>query len=146
MLRVVAPYIRTVTTASGATAVQVVYSKRGGKLDLEHVGSAHDGEELALLKAVAAQKIAAGQDELDLGLDLAGPVPKPGRGARLPVTASRAEVLIDVLNAGFDALGLDDASGQDEVFRQMVLARIIEPTSKQDSLRVLAETGIEAVS
>ena len=34
----------------------------------------------------------------------------------------------------------------DEVFRQLVLARIIEPTSKADSLRVLAEAGIDTVS
>jgi hypothetical protein len=32
------------------------------------------------------------------------------------------------------------------VFRQLVLAWIIEPTSKQDSLRVLAEVGVEAAS
>jgi hypothetical protein len=32
------------------------------------------------------------------------------------------------------------------VFRQLVLARIIEPTSKQDSLRVLAEAGVAAPS
>jgi hypothetical protein len=32
------------------------------------------------------------------------------------------------------------------VFRDLVLARIIEPTIKQDSLRVLAETGVEPVS
>jgi hypothetical protein len=31
------------------------------------------------------------------------------------------------------------------VFRDLVLARIIKPTSKADSLRVLAETGIEPV-
>ena len=31
-----------------------------------------------------------------------------------------------------------------EVFRQLVLARIIEPTSKLDSLRVLAEVGVDA--
>lgn len=151
MLRVVAPYIRTVTTASGATAVQIVYGKRAGKLDLEHVGSAHDGEELALLRAAAAQRMAAGQDELDLGLERAGAPPprrrtRTARSARVPITSSRAEVLIEALNAGFDALGLDAVAGGDAVFRQMVLARIIEPTSKKDSLRVLAETGIEAVS
>jgi hypothetical protein len=38
------------------------------------------------------------------------------------------------------------AAGGDEVFQQLVLARIIEPTSKQDSLRVLAEVGIEPAS
>jgi hypothetical protein len=32
------------------------------------------------------------------------------------------------------------------VFGQLVLARMIEPTSKADSLRVLAETGVAAVS
>jgi hypothetical protein len=31
------------------------------------------------------------------------------------------------------------------VFRQLVLARIIEPTSKLDALRVLAEVGVETV-
>jgi hypothetical protein len=43
-------------------------------------------------------------------------------------------------------LGLDDAAGRDKVFRQLVLARIIEPTSKQDSLRVLDEAGVSPVS
>ena len=32
------------------------------------------------------------------------------------------------------------------MFRQLVLARIIEPTSKQDSLRVLAEVGVQPAS
>jgi len=35
----------------------------------------------------------------------------------------------------------DRAAGGVEVFRQLVLARIIEPTSKADSLRVLCEVG-----
>ena len=34
------------------------------------------------------------------------------------------------------------AAGGDEVFRQLVLARIIEPTSKVDSVRVLEEAGV----
>ena len=42
--------------------------------------------------------------------------------------------------------GSGEAAGGDEVLRDLVLARIIEPTSKQDSLRVLAETGLEPVS
>jgi hypothetical protein len=62
-------YIRTVKTASGARAVQVVYSSRKGSRDIEHIGSAHDDVELELLKTVARQRLAAGQGELDLGLD-----------------------------------------------------------------------------
>jgi hypothetical protein len=41
---------------------------------------------------------------------------------------------VDGLSGAYDALGFDRAVGRDEVFRQLVLARIIEPTSKLDSL------------
>jgi hypothetical protein len=47
------PYLRTVKTASGAIAVQIVHSSRRGSRDIEHIGSAHDDAELELLKAVA---------------------------------------------------------------------------------------------
>jgi hypothetical protein len=54
----VAPYVRTVKTALGATAVQIVYSSRRGARDIEHVGSAHDDAKLAVLKAAAQQRMA----------------------------------------------------------------------------------------
>jgi hypothetical protein len=54
-------YVRTVKTASGAIAVQIVLSSRRGSRSIEHVGSAHDEAELAALKAVAAERLAAGQ-------------------------------------------------------------------------------------
>jgi hypothetical protein len=43
-------------------------------------------------------------------------------------------------------LGFERAADGDTVFEQLVLARIIEPTSKLDSLRLLAETGVPAAS
>jgi hypothetical protein len=43
-------------------------------------------------------------------------------------------------------LGFGEAAGGDEVFAQLVLARIIEPVSKLDSLRVLEEAGVAAAS
>jgi hypothetical protein len=39
------------------------------------------------------------------------------------------------------AAGVGQVTGDYEVFRQLVLARIIEPASQQDSLRVLEEIG-----
>lgn len=42
------PYIRTVTTASGATAVQIILSEYSGKRTMQHIGSAHDEHELEL--------------------------------------------------------------------------------------------------
>ncbi|MEU8224291.1 IS1634 family transposase, partial [Kribbella sp. NPDC048915] len=132
--------MRTVKTASGATAVQVVWSSRRGSRDIEHVGSAHDDEELEALKAAANQRLAAGQGELDLGLERA-----VGSGP-LEITSSRMGHLWDALCRAYDVLGFAGAAGGDEVFRQLVLARIIEPTSKQDSLRVLEEVGVAAAS
>jgi hypothetical protein len=45
------PYVRTVKTASGVTAVQIVYSPYRGSRDIEHIGSTHDDAELELPKS-----------------------------------------------------------------------------------------------
>jgi len=133
-------YVRTVKTASGAVAVQIVWSSRRGSREIEHLGSAHDDAEVEALKAAARQRLAGGQAELGLGLE------GPGPSGPLPITSSRMGHLWDALCRAYDALGFPQATGHDEVFRQIVLARIIEPTSKQDSLRVLEEAGVAAPS
>jgi hypothetical protein len=130
-----------VKTASGATAVQIVYSTRRGSRDIKHIGSARDDAGLELLKAAARQQLAAGQGELDLGLEPAGQ-----GGGPLPITASRMGCLLDALEHAYRVLGLGAAAGGDEVFRDLVLARIIEPSSKLDSLRVLEEAGVAPLS
>jgi hypothetical protein len=136
------PYVRTVKTASGARAVQIVHSSRRGARDIEHLGSAHDDAELEVLKAVARQRLAAGQGELDLGLDRAE-AGAGGAGGPLPIRSSRMAHLWDALAHAYQVLGLEQATDGDDVFRQLVLARIIEPTSKLDSLRVLEEVGVD---
>lgn len=79
------PYLRIVKTASGARAVQIVHSSRRGSRDIEHIGSAHDDAELGVLKAVARQRLAAGQGEMDLDLAPAG----DAGGGPLPIMSSR---------------------------------------------------------
>jgi hypothetical protein len=133
-------YVRTVRTGSGATAVQIVHSSRRGSRDIEHIGSAHDEAELAALKAAAAQRLAAGQGVLDLGLDAAAET--VASCGPLEIVSSHAGHLWEALCRAYDRLGFAAATGGDELFRQLVLARIIEPTSKLDSLRVLAEAGV----
>ena len=137
-------YVRTVRTGSGATAVQIVHGSRRGARDIEHLGSAHDEQAVEALKAVARQRLAGGQGELELDMD-AGTVGAGGSGP-LQIVSSQMAPLWEALCAGYDQLGLAEATDGDEVFRQLVLARIIEPTSKADSPRVLAEAGVDAVS
>jgi hypothetical protein len=134
--------VRTVKTTSGATAVQIVHSSRRGSRDIEHIGSAHDGAGVELLKAAARQRLAAGQGELDLGLEATDPARRGSGGGPLPITSTRMGHLLDCLCRAWRVLGLEEAAGGDEVFALLVAARIIEPVSKLDSLRVLAEAGV----
>jgi hypothetical protein len=133
-------YVRAVKTASGATAVQIVWSSRRGSRSIEHLGSAHDEAELAALKAAAAERLAANQAVLDLG------VTAPPGSEPLPIMSSQMTHLWDGLCAAYRILGFESVTKADNVFRDLVLARIIEPTSKIDAERVLTEVGVEPAS
>jgi hypothetical protein len=54
--------------------------------------------------------------------------------------------LWDGLCTTYRVLGFDSVTQADSVFRDLALARIIEPTSKVDAGRVLSEVGVEAAS
>lgn len=130
--------MRTVKTASGATAVQIVHLNRRGAREIEHIGSARTPGEIEVLKTVAQQRLRANQDAFDFDdgqLD----------AAEAPIVASQTKHLWETLTAAYRVLGLDQAC-VDEVFCQLVLARVVEPTSKLDSIRVLTELGIAAPS
>ncbi len=129
-----ASFIRKVPTASGARAVQIVHKRGREVVGIEHIGSAHDEAQLALLTEIARQRLHPDQDEFDFG-PAASAV-----GARIVSTTS--QVLWDVLVGAYTRLGFDAVA--DEAFRAMVLARIIEPTSKADTIRVLQEVGVSA--
>lgn len=163
-------FVRRVRTASGAVAVQLVVKNRGEVVDIEHVGSAHTDAELALLLAAARERLAPGQQMLEFGDLTAEPArlddtadwtrPEPGpdlpavellasspgrpRSARAGARVVRTSALTlwNVLIGGYAQLGFDTVA--DEAFRAMVCARVIEPTSKADTVRVLDEIGAPA--
>ena len=138
--------MRKVRTASGATAVQIVSKSGGVRRIVEHLGSAHDETEVAALLEVGRQRIAAWQGQ---GLlDLESLEPAPGRTGLVGATvvSKRSGLLWDVLHGVYTRLGLGDATGGDRAFEQMVLAHLIEPTSKAQVPRVLGDLGLESVS
>lgn len=157
--------MRKVRTASRAVAVQVVVKDGGRVVEVDHVGSAHTDQELALLLEAAQQRLAPGQEALDLGplpqqpvrisdvADWTSPDKEtvPESGDRPPtvaaggrVVSTSAQILWQVLTDAYGRLGFD-ALG-DDAFKALVLARIIEPTSKADAVRVLEETGVPGPS
>lgn len=131
--------MRRVRTASGATAVQIVSKRRGVRTIVEHVGSAHTDEQLAVLVEVAKTKIQGGQLAFDLNALTPAPVT-----ATPTVIGSQSRVLWEVLEQAYADLGFD-AVGTD-AFKRLVLARVIEPASKVDTIRVLADLGVRSPS
>jgi hypothetical protein len=108
----VSPYVRTVKTASRATAVQIVYSSRHGSRDIEHIGSAHDEAGLEVLKAAARQRLAADQDELDVGLERTEHARRGAGRGPLPIMSSRMGHLWDALSHVYDKLGFGHTCGR----------------------------------
>lgn len=157
-------WIRRVRTASGATAVQIAESVDGRRRIVRHVGSARDEAELGLLIEEAQRLLADDtQGELDLGITpkavrvhmVAPPVEElltDGAGvsvarelvARPRVLKSCNGLLYDALAGIYASLGFDAVG--DEVFRDLVIARVVEPTSLLDVDRVLAELGRTSAS
>jgi hypothetical protein len=155
-------YVRKVRTASGAVAVQVVRKHRGQRTILAHVGSAHTDAQLGILLERARQIAAEDQGVLDIEVAArtqrvdgiadwrAGvllPTPDGPAGAPAPpgrTTATHWRLLYDVIGAVYDWLDFDVVA--DSVFRDLVIARIVEPTSKADAARVLTDLGADTVS
>lgn len=154
-------FVRKVRTASGAVAVQIAHRAAGRDVIDQHLGSAHTDAELGVLLARAEQIIAAGQQTLDF--DVPAPIVRvadfadwtTGTLARPPkapaavtgagrTTGTASRLLYDALGAVFDGLGFGVV--EDPVFRDLVIARIVEPTSKADAARVLADLGADPVS
>jgi hypothetical protein len=153
-----------VRTASGATAVQIAEYDGGRRKIVAHVGSAHTEAELGILLERAREMLAdPAQGAFDLGIEPTAPqarlvakeaaptlfetespaaVPPAAGPARVVSTDSR--LLFQALDGIYGGLGFG-ALG-DDVFRDLVLALVVEPTSVLDAGRVLAELGRKAAS
>jgi len=153
-----------VRTASGATAVQIAVYADGRQRIVKHVGSAHTEAELGILLEQADQLLG---DPLQGALDLdVSPTPlvaelvpaARGQGVlgeepRTPVVrrdepgrvvSTHSRLLFDVLARVYGSLGFDGVA--DAVFRDLVISRIVEPTSLLDTPRVLTDLGQVAAS
>ena len=127
-------FIRKVKTTSGATAVQIAYKQKGKIAKIIHIGSAHTEEELKILLALARKQLNANQMAL---------FPQAQPSLRVGIKRSFSELLWKILHEQYDKLGFIKL--EDETFEALCIARIVEPTSKLDSLRVLADLGLSHI-
>ena len=152
-------FIRRVRTASGATAVQIAEYANGRQRIVAHVGSAHTEAELGVLLERARGLLAdPAQGVLGFDVQAAPAVAAAGRGRqcagavlrsatrRWRVATVRAGwcpltpgLLYDALAGIYADLGFDALD--DRVFADLVIARVVEPTSLLDVGRVLRDLG-----
>ena len=92
-------YVRTVKTASGAVAVQIVHSNRRGSREIEHIGSAHTPGEVEVLKTVAQQRLHVDQDTLDFDDGQLG-------DTEAPIVSSQARHLWETLGTAYRVVRL----------------------------------------
>jgi len=128
-------FIRKSKTSSGATSIQIITKTGRVVTGTDHIGSARNPTELEFLLALAKKRMNPGQLELDLFED---------QSSDIFLEEAYSELLYDVLADLCHRLGLGILA--DETFMQLVIARIIEPTSKLDTIRVLDELGVDAPS
>jgi len=128
-------FIRKVKTKSEATAVQIAHKVAGQLVRLEHLGSAHNSKELEMLISLAKERLRGDQMFL---------FPDQGNKLQIKLKQSYANLLFQVLNGQYQQLGFSQLN--DSNFANLCIARIVEPTSKLDSLRVLADLGIYGLS
>lgn len=132
------PSIRTVKTASGSTAVQVVEYRKRKPVILKHVGSARTTEEIPLLETQAMRWLENYTKQRSL-------FPPPSTNSVAPYITQwdgrqfvgiRYGLAYEVLSAAYDRMGyvvLDDP-----LLRDLCVMRLVEPTSKVRSLELLA--------
>lgn len=127
-------FIRKVKTASGATAVQIAHKEYGRIVRIEHIGSAHTEADLETLLALARQRLRGAQ--LSLFTE--------SKPLKISLKQSGSRLLLQVLTEQYNLLGFSEL--KDDIFAYLCFARIVEPTSKLDSIRVLGDLGVFRLS
>ena len=115
--------------------MQIAYKEYGRIIKIDHIGSAHTEADLKTLLALARQRLLG--DQLSLFAETVSPL-------KISLKQSVSGLLLQVLTEQYNLLGFDQL--KDDIFTYLCIARIVEPTSKLDSLRVLAELGVTGLS
>ncbi len=131
--------IRKVQTASGATAVQVVQNKGTGRSFLKHIGSAHDEHELELLLDEAKQYVEAHCRQPNLFADTGTDTPSSSSLFKLVLDKSSVVGITHQFarNALLACARKCWLGSLPELYLDLALMRIIEPTSKLRSMELL---------
>jgi len=130
-------FIKRYGTKNGGTVIQVVFKHGRAVKRMVHIGTAHTEDQLDALIALAYDTIHRDQLALELFAEAQA-------NPSLILESTHSKLLWDTLASVYTNLGFNKLD--DEVFKQLVLARIIEPASKADTIRILEDLGLKPPS
>lgn len=128
-------YLRTTKTASGATAVQIVRYSHRKRVVIKHIGSAHTPEEVVSLKQTARHWIEQENHQQHLFPQNIKPTLTPIE--KCEYLDTRYSFIYEILSRILKLLQFNIPDSQ--LLSDLVIARIIQPTSKLESLSYLSE-------
>lgn len=123
--------IRTVRTASGATAIQVIWYENNTRKIAKHVGSAKNSEEIEVLYSQAKQYIAENEPQQSLFDE---PVSRVVFFDQIEITKVSHQFARNVLMLLMQQCNLDVL---DFLYLDLAIMRIIEPCSKLRSIELI---------
>lgn len=125
--------MRTVRTASGATAVQVVWYEKNTRRIAKHIGSAKNNDEIEVLRASAKQYIAEKEPQISLFQESISQIVYFDH---IEVTNMSHQFARNILFTLAKRCGLSDL---DELYLDLAIMRIIEPCSKLRSIELIKQ-------
>lgn len=128
-------FIRTTKTSSGATAVQVVQYNHRKTAIVKHIGSTHNLKEASLLKKAAREWINKRTGQLSLP-SIKKEKSKVFQIDKCRYLGSRHTFTYEIISKIFKLFNLDKVCSNPS-FLDLVLMRIVEPSSKSYSLKLL---------
>jgi hypothetical protein len=126
-------HIRTVRTASGATAVQVIWYENNSRKIAKHIGSAKNNDELEVLHSSAKQYIAEHEPQLSLFDE---PISQTVIFEQIELTSVSHQFARTILLSIAKQCGL---GALDMLYLDLAIMRIIEPCSKLRSLELIKQ-------
>jgi len=120
---------------NGNTAVRIMKKSGRELIGVEHIGVAHNEEELKMYMVLAGAKL---KDERQGELKLF----EEEKKSEIKQVKAYSKYLFDVISEVYGMLKFCEV--KDEIFKGLTVTRIIEPSSKLESINVLLRLGLEA--
>jgi hypothetical protein len=121
------------------TRIKIICKEGRERVGIEHIGIAHNEDELKMFVALEREKVKDERQEEFKFREFEGEAE-----SEVIHNKSYSKYLYDTISEVYDRLKLDKL--EDETFRQIVIARIIKPASKLETVEILKRLSLEGVT